>query len=407
MDKPLEGIRVLDLSRILAGPYCSMLLADMGAEVIKVERPGKGDDTRAFGPPFIEGESAYFLSINRGKKSITINFKKDEGREIIYRLIKKSDILLENFRPGTLDKIGLGYKDIEKINPQIIYASISGFGQSGPERLKAGYDLTVQGMGGIMSLTGDPSGPPYKVGTSISDILAGIYACQGILLALIARNKNGKGQKVDVSMLDCQVSLLTYQAGIYFATGLVPKRKGNQHPTICPYETFKASDEYINIAIGNDKLWQKFCDVLAPLEKNSLTGLGLKEIKDDPKFSSNPKRVENRDKLFLIIGKIIREKKAQEWLKIFDDEGIPAGPILSVDKVLSHPQVLAQEMVVEVNHPKSGKIKLTGIPVKLSATPGSIDKPPPLLGEHNDEVLSNILGYSKEEIKGFKEEGVI
>lgn len=396
MEKPLEGIIVLDLSRILAGPYCSMLLADMGAEVIKVERPVKGDDTRAFGPPFIEGESAYFLSINRGKKSITVNFKKDEGREIIYRLIKKSDILLENFRPGTLDKIGLGYKDIEKINPQIIYASISGFGQSGPERLKAGYDLTVQGMGGIMSLTGDPSGPPYKVGTSISDILAGIYACQGILLALIARNKNGKGQKVDISMLDCQVSLLTYQAGIYFATGLVPKRKGNQHPTICPYETFKASDKYINIAIGNDKLWQKFCDLL-----------GLKEIKDDPKFSSNPKRVENRDELFLIIGKIIREKKAQEWLKIFDGEGIPAGPILSVDKVLSHPQVLAQEMVVEVNHPKSGKIKLTGIPVKLSATPGSIDKPPPLLGEHNDEVLSNILGYSKEEIKGFREEEVI
>ena len=407
MDKPLKGIRVLDLSRILAGPYCSMLLADMGAEVIKVERPVKGDDTRAFGPPFIEGESAYFLSINRGKKSITVNFKKDEGREIIYRLIKKSDILLENFRPGTLDKIGLGYKDIEKINPQIIYASISGFGQSGPERLKAGYDLTVQGMGGIMSLTGDPSGPPYKVGTSISDILAGIYACQGILLALIARNKNGKGQRVDVSMLDCQVSLLTYQAGIYFATGLVPKRKGNQHPTICPYETFKASDEYINIAIGNDKLWQKFCDLLAPLEKNSLTGLGLKEIKDDPKFSSNPKRVENRDELFLIIEKIIREKKAQEWLKIFDDEGIPAGPILSVDKVLNHPQVLAQEMVVEVNHPKSGKIKLTGIPVKLSATPGSIDKPPPLLGEQNDEVLSDILGYSEEEIKSLKDQEVI
>lgn len=396
MEKPLKGIRVLDLSRILAGPYCSMLLADMGAEVIKVERPGEGDDTRAFGPPFIEGESAYFLSINRSKKSITVNFQKDKGKEIIYQLVKKSDVLLENFRPGTLDKIGLGYKDIEKINPQIIYASISGFGQSGPERLKPGYDLTVQGMGGIMSLTGDPSGPPYKVGTSISDILAGIYACQGILLALIARNKNGKGQKVNVSMLDCQVSLLTYQAGIYFATGLVPGRKGNQHPTICPYETFKASDEYINIAIGNDKLWQKFCELL-----------GLKEIKDDPKFSSNPKRVENRDELFLIIGKIIREKKAQEWLKIFDEQGIPAGPILSVDKVLSHPQILAQEMVVEVNHPKSGKIKLTGIPVKLSATPGSIDKPPPLLGEHNDEVLSDILGYSKEEIKSLKEEEVI
>lgn len=396
MEPPLKGIRVLDLSRILAGPYCSMLLADMGAEVIKVEQPGKGDDARAFGPPFIEGESAYFLSINRNKKSITVNFRTDDGKEIIHRLIKKSDILLENFRPGAMDRRGLSYNDVAKINPQIIYASISGFGQTGPERTRPGYDLSIQGMGGIMSLTGDPSGPPYKVGTSISDILAGIYACQGILLALIARNKTGRGQLVDISMLDCQVSLLTYQAGINFATGLVPERKGNQHPTICPYETFRASDDYINIAVANDKLWQKFCDIL-----------GLDEIKDDPKFSSNPKRVENRDELFSIIEKIISRKKATEWLEFFDDEGIPAGPILTVDRVVNLPQVQDREMVVEVNHPKAGKIKLTGIPVKLSDTPGRVENPPPILGEHNDEVLSNILGYSKEEINNLKENGVV
>jgi len=396
MGAPLKGIRVLDLSRILAGPYCSMLLADMGAEVIKVERTGSGDDTRAFGPPFIKGESAYFLSINRNKKSITVNFKTDRGKEIIRGLIKKSDVLLENFRPGTLSKLGLGYKDVEKINSRIIYASISGFGQTGPERLRPGYDLAVQGMGGIMSLTGDPAGSPYKVGTSICDILAGIYTSQGILLALLSRQKTGKGQLVDVSMLDCQVSLLTYQAGIYFATGSVPTRRGNQHPTICPYETFRASDDYINIAIGNDKLWQKFCGIL-----------GLENIKDVPKFATNPKRVENRDELFPVIEKIISGKKVKEWLKIFDDAGIPAGPILTVDKVLSHHQVLAREMVTEVNHPKAGKLKLTGIPVKLSATPGSVNTPPPLLGEHNDEVLSNISGYSKEEIKKFREDGVI
>lgn len=396
MGAPLKGIRVIDLSRHLAGPYCSMLLADMGAEVIKVEQPGKGDETRTYGPPFIEGESVYFLSVNRNKKSITVNFKQDEGKDIIHRLIKKSDVSIENFRPGTLDKHGLGYNNAARINPKIIYASISGFGQTGPEKRRPGYDLSIQGMGGIMSLTGDPSGPPYKVGTSIADILAGIYTCQGILLALIARSKTGKGQLVDISLLDCQVSLLTYQAGIYFATGSVPRRIGNQHPTICPYETFKASDGYINIAVGNNKLWHKFCDLL-----------GLDETKNDPRFSSNPKRVENRDELFTIIEKIISAKKSTEWLKLFDEEEIPAGPILTVDKTVNHPQVQAREMVVDITHPKAGQIKLTGIPVKLSDTPGSIENPPPLLGQHTDEILSDVLGYSKDEITELRKSEVI
>ncbi len=396
MEAPLKGIRVIDLSRHLAGPYCSMLLADMGAEVIKVEQPGKGDETRTYGPPFIEGESVYFLSVNRNKKSITVNFQKDEGKDIIHRLIKKSDVSIENFRPGTLDKHGLGYNNAARINPKIIYASISGFGQTGPEKRRPGYDLSIQGMGGIMSLTGDPSGPPNKVGTSIADILAGIYTCQGILLALIARSKTGKGQLVDISLLDCQVSLLTYQAGIYFATGSVPRRIGNQHPTICPYETFKASDGYINIAVGNNKLWHKFCDLL-----------GLDETENDPKFSSNPKRVENRDELFTIIEKIISAKKSTEWLKLFDEEEIPAGPILTVDKTVNHPQVQAREMVVDITHPKAGQIKLTGIPVKLSDTPGSIENPPPLLGQHTDEILLDVLGYSKDEITELRKSEVI
>lgn len=396
MAAPLKGIRVIDLSRHLAGPYCSMLLADMGAEVIKVEQPGKGDETRTYGPPFIEGESVYFLSVNRNKKSITVNFKQDEGKDIIHRLIKKSDVSIENFRQGTLDKHGLGYNNAARINPKIIYASISGFGQTGPEKRRPGYDLSIQGMGGIMSLTGDPSGPPYKVGTSIADILAGIYTCQGILLALIARSKTGKGQLVDISLLDCQVSLLTYQAGIYFATGSVPGRIGNQHPTICPYETFKASDGYINIAVGNNKLWHKFCDLL-----------GLDETENDPRFSSNPKRVENRDELFTIIEKIISAKKSTEWLKLFDEEEIPAGPILTVDKTVNHPQVQAREMVVDITHPKAGQIKLTGIPVKLSDTPGSIENPPPLLGQHTDEILSDVLGYSKDEITELRKSEVI
>ena len=278
MNPPLKGIRVIDLSRLIAGPFCTMSLSDMGAEVIKVERPVKGDDSRSFGPPFLEGESAYYMSFNRGKKSITVNLKSEKGKQIIRQLIKEADVFVENFRPGYMDKIGFSYKNVAKIKPDIIYTSISGFGQSGPEINRPGYDLVVQGMGGLMGLTGVPDGPPRKIGTSLSDILSGIYAFQGTLLALIAKERYGTGQKVDVSMLDGQVSLLTYQAGIYFATGKAPQRKGNQHPTICPYETFKASDEeYINIAIGNDNFWKKFCDLL-----------GLEKIKDDPKFATNP-----------------------------------------------------------------------------------------------------------------------
>ncbi len=386
-DSPLKGVRVLDLTRMLAGPYCTMLLGDMGADVIKVEQPGKGDDTRAFGPPFIEGESAYFLSINRNKKSVTVNVMTDKGKEIIRRLVKTCDVFVENFRPGFLENLGLGYEEVKKINPGIIYASISGFGLTGPDRMRPGFDLVVQGMSGLMSITGESDGPPNKVGTSISDILSGIYTCQGILLAYISKQKTGKGQKIDVSLLDSVTSLLTYQAGIHFATGAVPTRKGNQHPTICPYETFQSSDGYVNIAVGNNWLWKPFCKLLE-----------IDDLRDDPRFESNPQRVKNRDLLFPILQEIIMKKTTEEWLGLFDKNGIPAGPILTVDKVLSHPQVLARDMVVDMKHPISGDIKVTGIPVKLSETPGSIRLAPPTLGQHNKEILEE-LGFTSKEIE--------
>ncbi|MEJ2744120.1 MAG: CaiB/BaiF CoA-transferase family protein [bacterium] len=393
--KPLEGIKVLDMTRVLAGPYCTMILADMGADVIKVEQPGKGDDTRQFGPPFQDGESAYFLSINRNKKSITLNLKSAKGKEILTRLIQRSDVLVENFRPGTLKKLGFDYEAASKINPRLIYASVSGFGQTGPWSAKPGYDLAIQGLGGIMSITGDADGPPYKVGVSQADLTAGLYAVQGILLALFAREKTGKGQLVDVGMLDCQLAMLSFQAGIYFMTGVSPSRKGNQHPTICPYETFKAQDRYINIAVGNDRLWQKFCALL-----------GLEKICDNPDFATNPSRVQHRDQLFPIIQNEIGKKDSRYWLALFEENGIPSGPILSVDEALAQPQSAARGMVATVNHHKLGEIKQTGIPVKLSETPGEIAGPPPCLSEHTDAVLES-LGYSGADIQAMRVEGVV
>jgi crotonobetainyl-CoA:carnitine CoA-transferase CaiB-like acyl-CoA transferase len=390
MTASLAGIKVLDLSRVLAGPYCSMLLADHGAEVVKIEQPGKGDDTRAFGPPFVKGESAYFLSINRGKKSVTVDMKSEKGKEIIRRLAEKADVILENFRPGVADKLGIGYEAVSTFNPRAVYASVSGFGATGPDRLKPGYDLMIQGMGGLMSITGPAGAMPCKVGASISDILAGIYAFQGILLALFHREKTGRGQRIDVSMLDGVISVLTHQAQNYFATGRSPTRRGNRHPSICPYETFTASDGYVNIAVGNDKLWQGFCNLI-----------GRPELRDDPRFQTNPKRVENHDILFPILNEIIKTRSTAEWLAALELSEIPAGPILSLDQVLNHPQVLAREMVVEVDHPAVGKLKLAGIPVKLSESPGKITTAPPLLGQHTDEVLAS-LGYTPEAIEAMR-----
>ncbi len=393
---PLESIKVLDFSRVLAGPYCTMLLGDMGAEIIKVEQPGKGDDSRSFGPPFINGESVYFCSFNRNKKSITVNLKTEKGHEIIKELIKKSDVLVENFRPGYMKKIGLSYEEVEKINPRIIYASVSGYGHTGPYSSLPGYDVVAQGLSGVMSLTGDPSGIPYKAGPSIADLIGALYTFQGILLALIARQNTGKGQRVDVALLDSLLSLLNYQAGMYLATGICPGRNGNHHQSIAPFGTFKASDDYINIAIGNDKFWDIFCDVT-----------GCEDIKHDPKFATNPARVKNRDELCSVIQHIIGQKKAEEWISLFHKHGIPAGGVLSLDKVVAQPQILARNMVVDIDHPTCGNMKLIGIPVKLSDTPGAIKLPSPLLGQHNEEILCGMLGYDKHEVKKFLEEGVL
>ncbi|RMH58512.1 MAG: CoA transferase [Candidatus Hydrogenedentota bacterium] len=392
----LDGIKVLDLSRILAGPYGTQILADHGADVWKIEIPKKGDDTRHFGPPFLNGESAYFLSVNRNKRSITVNLKTERGVEIVRRLAAKADVVIENFRPGALVKYGLDGPTLLRDHPRLIYCSISGFGQTGPWAERPGYDLAIQGMGGLMSLTGEPDGPPMKVGTSIADILSGIYAAQGILLALYHRERTGRGQLVDVSMLDGQVSLLTYQAGIYFAEGVSPTRKGNQHPTICPYETFRAADGYFNLAVGNDKLWSIFCGVIH-----------RRDLEEDERFRTNPDRVRNRDLLFPILQEIFSREPVAFWLEELEKVGIPAGPIFSVGEVLELEQTRAREMVVEAEHPRAGRIRMTGIPIKLSEEPGEVKSAPPLLGEHTEEILREVLEMDDDTIRRLKNDGVI
>ena len=387
MTFPLEGIKVLDLSRVLAGPYCTMLLADMGADVVKVERPGSGDDTRRYGPPFINGESAYYLSVNRNKRSLTVNLKNPEGVALIRQLLQQADVLVENFRPGKMSDFGLDYESVRSLNPALIYCSVSGYGHSGPDSSLAGYDLIIQGEGGITSLTGDQHGPPYKVGTSQADIVAGMNAFQGILLGLLARQKTGRGQKVDIALLDGQVSLLTYQAGIYFATGESPTRMGNQHPTIVPYETYLCQDGYLNLACGNDRIWNIFCQAA-----------GLTDLAEDERFSTNSLRVEHRQALAEIMAQEMKKRTTAEWIELLRDRGVPCGRIKSVEEVFLDRQVLARDMVVELEHPAAGKIQVTGVPVKLSDTPGGVRTPPPLLGADTEEVLMDWISLGPEEI---------
>ncbi|MDP7421550.1 MAG: CoA transferase [bacterium] len=393
---PLTGVKVLDLSRVLSGPYCTMLMGDMGADVIKVERPGKGDDTRHFGPPFVEGESAYFMSVNRNKRSITIDLKNPRGRELALELALKADVVIENFRPGAAARLKLDYQSVSSQKPAIVYCSISGFGQDGPASQLPGYDLIVQGKSGLMSFTGEKGGDPLKVGVAISDIFSGMVAYQGILLALLVKEQTGQGQHVDISMLDSTVSLLTYQAGRYFATGVPPVPLGNAHPTIAPYETFRTADGFINIAVGNDALWVKFC---AAIKRPDLT--------ERPAFTSNALRVENHGELKPILGDIIGRKTTREWVPILREAGVPCGAINNLAGVTDDTQVKHREMIVNMAHPKCGNVTLTGIPIKLSETPGSLRYPPPLLGEHSGQILEDWLGYGESQIEELKEKKVI
>ena len=385
-DGPLTGLTVLDLTRVLSGPYCSMMLGDMGARVIKVEQPGRGDDTRGWGPPFQNGESAYFLSINRNKESVTLNFKTPEGRKVLDALIERADVLVENFRPGTLARQGLGYDDLAAAHRGLVYCSISGFGQTGPRRSEPGYDAVLQAEGGLMSITGPPDGSPYRLGVAIADIVSGMFAAYGVAMALLVQARTGRGQFVDVAMLDSVAAILTYQAGICFATGQAPPRLGNQHPTIVPYETFSAADGDVVVAAGNDTLFRKFCDVLE-----------MPALAEDPRFATNQGRVENQDALRPLLAERVRTRTRQQWLDGLKQAGVPSGAVRDLAEMLSDPQLIDRMMVLPMTHPKAGPMQVLGVPVKMGDTPGGVRTPPPVLGQHTHAVLGE-LGYDADQI---------
>ena len=390
----LSDIKVLDLTRVLAGPYATMLLADLGAEIIKIEQPEKGDDSRAYGP-YKNGESAYFMSLNRNKESLTLNLKTPEGKEILKSLVKQVDVLVENFRPGTMEKLGLGYEVLKEINPRLIYASSTGYGQTGPYSQRPAYDAVVQAMGGIMSITGQEGGVPTRVGTSVGDITAGLFCAVGILAALHERESSGLGQMVDVAMLDCQVAILENAISRYEFTGEIPHPIGNRHPSIVPFETFDTRTSPIMVAAGNDRLWTTLCDLM-----------GL-DIAADPRFETNPKRNENYTELRPLLAERFLTKSAEEWQVMFDEAGIPSGPINTVDKVVTNEQVVAREMVVEVKHPRAGATRIPGIPIKLSRTPGYIRVPAPVLGADTEDLLHEYLGLTPDQVAELREKKVI
>ncbi|MBM3144949.1 MAG: CoA transferase [Chloroflexi bacterium] len=400
--RALENIRALDITRALAGPYCTMMLGDLGADVIKVEQPGRGDESRGWGPPFVgepygpyPGESAYFIATNRNKRGITVNLKSDEGQEIIHRLIKVSDVMVENFRTGVLDKMGLGYEDVRTLNPRLVYCSISGYGRNGPYAERPGYDAILQAEGGMMSITGPAEGPPSRVGIPIIDINTGMFAATAILAALRACDLTGEGQLVDMSLLDAHVALLANVASNYLIGGEPPRRYGNAHPNLTPYEAFQAKDRWFVLGAANEGQWGLLCDVIA-----------RPDLKDDPRFESNGQRLVNRATLMEILSEVLASRDADEWLATLKEAGLPCGPINTLPDVFAHPQAQARQLAIETQHPTAGTVRLTGFPYKLSQTPAEVHHPPPLLGEHTEEVLVE-LGYSLDEVSKLKDQGAI
>ena len=395
MPGPLTGFTVLDLTRVLSGPYCTMVLGDLGARIIKVEQPGKGDDTRAWGPPFLGEESAYFLSINRNKESVTLDYKPAAGRKVLAELIAKADVLVENFRPGTLERAGFGWDAMHQKFPRLVYASIAGYGQTGPRKDEAGYDAVMQAEGGLMSVTGDADRPGYRLGVAITDMVAGLYCSQGITAALLARERSGEGQRVDIGMLDTTAALLTYQAANWFATGQTPQRRGNRHATIAPYETFTTADGEIVVAVGNDDLWKRFCPAV-----------GLPELAANPRFATNRDRMANYDDMRPPIDRVFRTATNAEWIARLNAAGVANGEVRDIGQMLNDPQLAAREMVQTMMHPTVGAIRVVGAPIKLSATPASLRTPPPVLGQHTDAVLAE-LGYAAGEIAALRANRVV
>lgn len=390
----LSGVKVLDLCRVVSGPFATMHLGDLGADVVKIEDPRIGDESRRYGPPFVNGESSYFLSVNRNKRSCAIDLRSPAGRDAVIALAGTADVVIDNFRPGTLDRWGLTYDAMSSGNPRLIQCSISGFGRTGPDANRPGYDLILQGESGVMDITGDPGGPPMKVGTSIADLVTGLYASQAVLAALVRRENSGSGGRVEVSMLDAMASLLTFNSGMYFASGESPRRRGNVHPTISPYETFEAKDGWFNLGVANDKFWSLFCDVIA-----------RKDIEADPRFDAAPKRAANRVTLAAILQPIFKCAPRDHWLEVLGGAGIPCGAIRTVGEVCEAPQLTTRNMVQTVTHRVAGEVKFVARPLRFDDLPPAPSTPPPILGEHTVEVFEDWLGWTRREVSDYASKG--
>lgn len=407
LPKALGHIRVLDLSRVLAGPWCSQNLADLGADVIKIERPGAGDDTRAWGPPYAKDaqgndtlEAAYYLSANRGKRSLTVDIASSEGQALLRELVLHCDVVLENFKVGHLNRYGLDYASLKAIRPDLVYCSITGFGQDGPYAHRAGYDFLIQGMGGLMSVTGErddlPGGGPQKAGVALTDLMTGMYATVAVLAALTHRDRTGEGQHIDMALLDTQVAMLANVGSNYLNSGKPPKRWGNAHANIVPYQTFACADGHLIVATGNDGQYQKFVEAG-----------GRPDLAGDPRFATNPLRVQNRELLVPLLAEMVKLKKRDEWIALLEEKGVPCGPINDVGEVFANEQVQARAMAIDLPHPSAGQVKLVRNPIRMSATPATSGMAPPLLGQHTAEVLREVLGRSEEEIAALRERGIV